>query len=1400
VVVAGEACPRDVVRRWAPGRRLVNAYGPTEATVCATMTGPLPVATDDPPIGRPVVGARVYVLDSELREVGPGVIGDLYVAGAGVADGYLNRPGLTAQSFVPDPFGPPGARMYRTGDLASRAEDGQLRFHGRVDDQVKIRGYRVELGEVQSVLSDHPGVAHAAVTLRGDPAGGAGGRLIAYAAPAPGHTLGAEELRRHLATVLPGYMLPAAYVMLDRLPTTPSGKIDRAALPPPPAAGTAGAPRTDQERLLAALFAEVLGLPEAGVEDDFFAIGGNSLLATRLAGEVHRRFGVELSLDDLLRRPTVEAAAALLPRAPAPTVPERPALEGSQLDRGELDGVAPLLFGQEQVWFLERLAGAGRAYHYQLTIDFTGDLRVDALRQALTGVVRRHQALRTTYVERDGRPVQVVHPPYRVELPVHDLRVRQADPPAGALRAELARESERGFDLAELPLVRWHLYRTGAHAWTLVETGHHMLHDGWSAAVVWNEVEELYRAHLAGRPPRLPGPPPSPGRHAVRQREEYERRREALLDYWREALAGVTPLDLPVARQRPPRQTFAGATRRVTLPFPLYQKLRDVSRAHGCTLYLTMYTAFVALLHRYTGEPDLCVGSWFANRGGPESDQLVGMLVNMVAMRHQVRGEASFRELLDDVRQTFAGAYAHQQAPFHHVVREVAPARDPSRNPVVQVCFSFHDSAMPTFDWPGVTGTLVERSNGSAKFDLNVIVVPQAEQRQAATARPGVDELVMIWEYNADLFPTGVVNQLIAHYEQVLRGVVKQPDQPVATLNLLTDAEQRQLASWQGPELAMPDSPIHELVLAQAAATPEAVAIRCGDQHWRYAELAARTGDLARRLAGAGVGPGDLVAVCVERTPALVAGFLAVMATGAAYVPLDPRHPAHRNRTILNTVRPAAILADSSTRAALAQEAARLVLADVPAGAGGGPAGRDRAGAPGPATGRAYVIFTSGTTGRPRGVEVAHRSLTNLIMDMRHRLEVADSDVLTAVTTVSFDIAALELYLPLVAGAQVDLAGEEVTRSGERLRQRLAAARATIMQATPATWRMLVEAGGWSTGQRFKALCGGETCPRDLADELLKRSSAAWNVYGPTETTIWSTAHRIRPGEGPVLIGRPLANTTCRVCDGYGNPVPVGVPGELYLGGAGVALGYFREPDLTAERFGHDPPAATPEGSPAAPGRWFRTGDLVRWSPGGELDFLGRNDRQVKLRGFRIELEEVEAILRRHRGVRDVAVLLQDDRPAVGPRLVAYVVGGGGQAGEAVRQAADFLRERVPAYMLPSEFVSVPALPTTPNRKVDRAILASMGVSSHEPGGRGASPPASEHERKLARIWADVLGLDSVDHDLSFFEAGGHSLLALKLVDRIQAELAVPVEVEAVFDHPTVRELAVVLASHPGGR
>ncbi|TDV48686.1 non-ribosomal peptide synthetase [Actinophytocola oryzae] len=1346
--LGGDWIPLDLpdrARVYFPDLTMVNIGGATEASICSVFHV---VDHVDPewtsiPYGRPLTGQGCLVLDDGLR---PATEGELFITGRGVARGYWRAPELTAASFVTHPVS--GERMYRTGDRGRLMADGAIEFLGRADHQVKVRGFRVELGEVEAVLRSCTAVGDAVVVATG-PAQSLTG-LTAFLTPRPGARPVAEVVLAEARELLPRYMVPDAVRLLDAFPLTGNGKVDRAALAAQAGAGHADGepPRPGLERRVAEVLCDLLAGPIPSRTASFFELGGNSLVAAQFVARLRRLCHTDIPMTLPFTHPTVAAMAAFL------STQDKPAQAAIRHDPARATP-APVSFGQEQVWFLDRLADGNRAYHFQCDVRFHGGLRPELLRAALTEVVARHEILRTTFEEIDGSVVQIVHDPVAVPLPVEDLRRAPA-----RLTDRIAAELGRSFDLRRGPLVRWRLYRVADEEWVLLHTEHHLVHDGWSLAVLWREIEEHYVAAAGGTEASLPRPLIQFGDFAVWQRDRYAAgRREEVLSYWRRRLAGVRPFDLLVAGPRPPRQTFDGSALRVSLSTDLYARLREFSAAEGTSLFATMFAAFTVLMHRYSGADDLCVGSWMANREREETEGLIGMLVNMVALRTTVTDDLSFRELLGAVRGTVVEALEHQDAPFNDVVRELAPDRDPSRNPLVQTCFSFHDSPMPALRWPGVHGVLTERNNGSAKFDLNVVVIPRAEQRRAGELSDG-DHLTLMWEYNTDLLTEGTATVMADHFQQLLAAAVATPDEPVGELSMLTETDRHALTALTAPAPPHGED-VPRLFARQVATRPDAVAVESDDATLTFAELDAAARALACRLVEAGVGVGDRVGVCVRRTHRLPVALLGVLLSGAAYVPLDHRHPAARHELML---------ADADVRLVVTEPELAGAFAPRPVVPVEGAAPRT---ALPESPELAYVLYTSGTTGTPKGVRVPHTALANLLLAMRDLTGTTSADTLLAVTTTAFDIAALEIFLPLVTGARLVVAPEETVADGVRLAAMLTERAATVMQATPTTWRMVVESG-WRADGRFVALCGGEAMPPDLAGALADRASDCWNLYGPTETTIWSTAYRVRGHEAVVPIGRPLRGTVLRVLDAAGRPVAVGLPGELHVGGVGLALGYTSE-SSTRERF-----VASPDG------RYYRTGDLVRLRPDGELEFLRRGDRQLKLRGYRIEPGEIEHVLRGCAGVRDCAVELRGD-PA---RLVGYVVGDGFSA-DAARA---HLATRLPGYMVPPVFVPLAALPLSANGKLDRAALPDPAPSGPRDAG---NRDENALESRLAAVWAQVLRCDEVGLDDDFFSLGGHSLLALRLISLIHRELNVPADLDLVFEHPTVREQAAALGARP---
>jgi amino acid adenylation domain-containing protein len=1013
------------------------------------------------------------------------------------------------------------------------------------------------------------------------------------------------------------------------------------------------------------------------------------------------------------------------------------------LTRVARDGDLALSFAQERMWFLQQMDPASVAYNLQANVPLPADLDLPALERALTELVRRHEVLRTTFAARDGLPVQVIAAPSPIALPVSDLttlapaeRVREAERLAGE-------DVRRPFDLELGPLFRMRLLRMGDEGHQLLVTQHHVVTDGWSIALLVEEVLVLYRAFSSRERHALPEPELQYADFAHWQRQWL--RGEALdsrLAYWRERLRGAPPaIELPTDRPRPAVQTVNGARLHFQLPDELSRRVHALSRTEGVTPFMTLLAVFQVLLGRYAGQDDVVVGTANGNRGTVETERMLGLFVNMLVLRTDVSGDPTFRELLSRVRTVVLGAVAHGDLPFEKLVEDLAPPRDLARSAIFQVLFVIQNTPLEALSRssPGARGVIGE--GGTAAYELSLYFIDTGQGFRGSL------------EYNTDLFDEATIGRLRDHYETLLAAAVAHPEARLSTLPLLPEAERRRIVvEWNSTARPVRPQPVHERFADQAARTPDAIAVSFEGQDLSYRDLDARSNRLAHRLRRLGVGPEALVAVALERSVDMVVALLGVLKAGGAYVPLDPGYPAGRLAYMLDDAKVRLLLTQESLRPTLPGSAEVLCVDADPLSA-------ESAEAPGVAVDPdhlAYLIYTSGSTGRPKGVQVPHGALSNFLATMGDTPGLKPADHLLSVTTLSFDIAGLELYLPLVTGARVEIVSAETAADGARLLERLLVSGATVMQATPATWRLLLEAG-WAGGS-IKVLCGGEALPGDLADELRRRGASLWSLYGPTETTIWSAVHRVEGTDGIAPIGTPIANTRLYVLDPNMQPAPVGVSGELYIGGAGVARGYRNRPDLTAERFVPDP------FGPETGERLYRTGDLTRWRPDGVVEFLGRTDHQVKVRGFRIELPEIEGSLLGLPAVKAAAVLPRENGSG-DVQLVAYVVFGPGSE-PTVTEMRAALRERLPGYMIPSSFVILDDLPLTPNGKLDRKALSLLDARSTA----GAAPyvePRTSMERLVAAIWMEALGLSRVSVHDNFFDLGGHSLLSMRVLARV---------------------------------
>ncbi|MEW6301939.1 MAG: amino acid adenylation domain-containing protein [Verrucomicrobiota bacterium] len=1357
-----------------PPERLLNAYGPTETTTFATWHHIKEVPANAPsiPIGRPIANTTAWVLDKQLNPVPIGAPGELYIGGDGVALGYWKRPELTAQKFITYPH---LGRLYRTGDWVKRLTSGEIEFLGRTDHQVKIRGFRVEPGEIESCLNSHPDVSQSIVIARKDAAGT--NQLVGYFASkeSPGPT--SEELRAFLQARLPDYMVPPFIVGLPQLPLNPNGKIDRGALPAPDirSSGTDfTAPRNPVEEMLAGIWCELLGLKRVGIHDNFFQLGGHSLLVTQLISRVRNALGVELPLPAVFAEPTIERLAVRLNERRADSrCSSLPAI--ARRSNNSADGAAEPSFAQERLWFLDQLEPGLPVYNVPIGIVLEGELNVAALGKSLNALVARHGSLRTSFSNAQGRPTAQRAAAVKIELSVVALdHLSDQEQPAHMERV-MTGEAEQPFDLGKAPLLRTKLLRLNNRKHLLMLITHHIISDGWTMAVLYRELRELYDAFAHGTSASLPELPLEFDDYARWQREWLQGQvLEEQLAYWKRQLQGPLPvLELPADHPRPAQQSYRGAVKCFALPDALSAALRSLCQREDVTLFMLLLGAFQTLLHRYSGQTDIITGTTVAGRTRAELEGLAGLFLNTLALRTDLSGEPTFRELVQRVRKIALEAFTHQDVPFEKVVEAVSVERDLSRSPVFQAMFILQKAPMPSKRAGGLDWSSVLVHNGASKFDLSLSMEEDGERLEGYV------------EFNSDLFEPDTVSRLLGHFQTLLEAVVENPDMKLTALPLLTAAEHTQLLEeWNPAPTAYPDRAcVHHLVEAQAARTPDAVAVVFENQQLTYRELTARANALAGDLRALGVGPDVRVGLCVNRSLEMLVALLAVLKSGGAYVPLDPMYPKERLAFMLEDSRASVLLTQQSLRDSFKFEIPDLKVLCLDsrithhASRTPHPDSNPQPGHP------AYIIYTSGSTGKPKGVVIPHRAVVNFLTSMAREPGLTANDVLVAVTTLSFDIAVLEILLPLTVGARVVIADHDETLDGHALRTLLERHRASVMQATPVTWRLLLETGWNGTPAKppFKALVGGESLPEELAAQLLARGVELWNMYGPTETTVWSTCARTTDTSSGITIGKPIANTVVRILDPWKNLCPVGVPGELCIGGDGVALGYWERPELTADRFVPDPC------SPVPGALLYRTGDLARWRKDGTVEHLGRLDFQVKLRGFRIELGEIEAVIAQHPAVRETAVIAREDT-AGDRRLVAYLAAANAPA-DLMDQLRARLRAAVPEYMVPSHFVLLDALPRTHNGKIDRRALPAPSAADASPRAAAVAPRTPTEEMVMG-IYRSLLKREDFGVLDNFFDLGGHSLMAARLMAQLRTESGVDLPLRDLFTRPTVAGLA----------
>jgi len=1537
LLFGGEAVDRRWVKaalqQGAPDR-LLHVYGPTESTTFASWQQIYDVADGDTtlPIGRPIANTQLYLLDEQMQPVAIGIPGEVFIGGAGLARGYLDRPDLTAERFVPNPFADfgfwildfgldpiqnpkskiqNGIRLYKTGDLARQRPDGSIEFLGRRDQQIKLRGFRIELDEIAAVLRRYPGMRECAVLLRQDVPGDK--RLVAYVVqgsglrdqgsgsedtetrrygdkenpsvslsaprpttpddrrgtiyrapttidePDPSFVLRPSsfvtELRAFLRERLPDYMIPSAFVQLPRLPVTPNGKIDRRALPSALAVGPApsnfAAPRTPIEALLADIWAAVLGLDQVGIHDNFFELGGHSLLATSLVSRVREAFAIELPLRCLFESPTVAELAEQVERSRgmASRLHATPIVPAARDERCQLS------FAQRRLWFLDQLAPHNPFYNIPIPAQLNGPLDITAFHTSISAVVQRHEVLRTTFASADGQPIQIINPRMALALPLLDLTGLPAAACA-AMRERLALEDAlRPFDLTSGPLLRVTLLRCACDEHLLLLTIHHIAADGWSMGVLLGEVAALYTAFQTNQAPDLPKLAIQYADFAAWQRTWLQGDVLAMqLAYWRAQLAELTPLPLPTDHPRPAVETFRGAHIPVALAPALTEALKVLSRRAGVTLFMTMLAAFQVLLLRYTGQRDIAVGSPIANRTRPELERLIGFFVNTLVLRSDLAGNPQFRELLGHVRAVTLAAYEHQDIPFEKLVEELQPERDMSRHPLFQIMFVLQNAPLPALRLADVSlQPLLNATNGITKFDLTFFMWEEAAGLSGRL------------EYNSDLFEAATIGRMLGHFATLLAAIVADPQQGIASLPILTEAERRQLlVEWndtasgvrgQGARVrsGITDACLHELVEAEVARVPEAIAVVFEGQHLTYAELNRQANRLAHRLRQLGVGPDVLVGICVDRSLELVIGLMAVLKAGGAVVALDPTYPQDRLAFMIAEARMPVLLTTSmynlrftiddleaSDRPIVNRKSKIVNLdADWPQIA--------RQPATNPTSGvmldhLMYAMYTSGSTGMPKCIGVAHRAFLNLLAWQATHPTLSQPADIVQFATFGFCVSFQEIFATLCVGATLVMVPEALRKDFEALVDLLEQRAITRLYLPFAALKQLAEVcDGHARGtpQLREVITAGEQLQVTASIQRLfgqTANGALHNQYGASETHVVSSLTLTgAPAQWPAIpaIGRPISNTQIYLLDAELQPVPVGVHGEVCVGGANLARGYLRDPALTAERFVPNPFAEVsgagcrvsedklPDTRYLTPAtRLYKTGDLARYRPDGMIMYLGRGDDQVKIRGFRVELGEVETVLRRHPAVADVAVLAVE-RAGIGRELVAYVVEGSGSEDKETRRQGDkeqsnvirrgtiyrapttaidhsasivqelrtFLRQTLPEYMVPVAFMLLDRLPLNANGKLDRQALPAP-IATGATADQGFVAPRTPTEELLAGLWAEVLGRERVGAEDHFFSIGGHSLLATQVISRVRSAFQIELPLRSLFEAPTLTGLA----------
>jgi amino acid adenylation domain-containing protein len=1416
-IIGGENLLGENIAFWqefAPETLLVNEYGPTETVVgCCIYQVPMgKYISGSIPIGRPIANTQLYILDQNLQPVPIGIPGELYIGGAGLARGYLNRPELTQEKFIPNPFDNSKvknqkSKLYKTGDLCRYLPDGNIEYLGRIDNQVKIRGFRIELGEIEAVLTQYPQVQSSVIIAREDTPGNK--RLVAYIVPEKEATPTPNEMRQCLKEKLPEYMIPSAFVILESLPLTPNGKIDRRALPAPEQnyerTDKFILPRNPIEEILVTIWTEVLKVQQISINDNFFELGGHSLLATQLISRIRTNLSIEIPLRSLFAAPTIEELGQQIQQLQQEdlTLSAPPILP-----RGEQSELL-LSYAQTRLWFLDQLEPNSPFYNIPVALRLQGHLNQVALTQSLAEIIQRHEALRTNFVTVNGQPTQVINTLTNWTVSVINLQHLSPEEQKNAAKKLVKEQALQPFDLANEALVRATLIVLNNNEYWLSLCLHHVISDGWSMGVFIEELTALYNAVNQGQVSPLKPLPIQYTDFAIWQRKWF--RGEVLenqLNYWKKQLAEApTFLPLPTDKPRPARQSFTGAHQEFQLSLELTQKLTELSQQQGVTMFMTLLAAYGTLLYRYTGQSDILIGTPIANRNRREIESLIGFFVNTLVMRTDCSENPSFQELLMRVREMSLSAYTHQDLPFEMLVEALQPERNLSHTPLFQVMFALENTPLSEVKMSGLTIDSLPLEWGTAKFDLTL------SMQNTETGLMGV------WEYNTDLFNSETVERMNGHFLTLLEGIIANPNERVSQLPLLTKVEQQQLLiDGHNTQVDYPaDKCIHQLFEEQVERTPNDVAVVFEEQQLTYNELNRRANQLAHYLQSLGVKPDELVGICVERSLEMIVGLLGILKAGGAYVPLDPEYPIERLSFMLEDSQVKVLVTQAKLVESIPEHQAQLICLDTEWEkiAQNIPSNPESGVKPDNLT---YIIYTSGSTGKPKGVLVNHANVVRLFAATDSWYHFNSNDVWTLFHSYAFDFSVWEMWGALLYGGRLVVVPYLITRSPEAFYQLLCQEKVTILNQTPTAFRQLIQAeeslkGSFplSRGDRSSTtdndlslrlvIFGGEALEINSLQPWFNRHGDQCpqlvNMYGITETTVHVTYRPLSMTDldsTASVIGCPIPDLQVYLLDQYLQLVPVGVPGEMYVGGAGVTKGYLNRPELTTERFIPSPfekdevipPTPLNKGGTQGGAKLYKTGDLARYLPKGELEYLGRIDNQVKIRGFRIELGEIEALLASHPQIWETVVIVRDDTTG-DKRLVAYIVPQSEKT-ITINEIRQFLKAKLPSYMVPNAFVILDALPLTANGKIDRRALPPS-ESSSEPSEKYVAP-RNPIEDILVNVWSEILKVEKVGINDNFFELGGHSLLATKLVAQIRDRLKIELPLRQLFNTATLAELA----------